>query len=117
MLPPARKGLLRNQRHFLLGFSFIYEVSRRHPFLYAPTILSVAIRYDEMMKNCCGGAEDPTQDLEECFRSQVFHRGVGVYYCATGDLPIAKQIPKQRFRPFRFPAPEPASRFHLVKSG
>ncbi|XP_035751846.1 alpha-fetoprotein [Egretta garzetta] len=57
-------------QHSLTGY-FIYEVSRRHPFLYAPTILSVAIRYDEMMKNCCGGAEDPTQDLEECFRSQA----------------------------------------------
>uniref|UniRef100_A0A8C4XRC9 Albumin domain-containing protein n=1 Tax=Falco tinnunculus TaxID=100819 RepID=A0A8C4XRC9_FALTI len=41
------------------------EVSRRHPFLYAPTILSVAIRYDEMMKNCCRSAEDPTHNLEE----------------------------------------------------
>ncbi|NWH16590.1 FETA protein, partial [Grus americana] len=50
---------------------FIYEVSRRHPLLYAPTILSVALRYDEMVKNCCGGAEAPTHDLEECFRRQA----------------------------------------------
>uniref|UniRef100_A0A8C4UW72 Albumin domain-containing protein n=1 Tax=Falco tinnunculus TaxID=100819 RepID=A0A8C4UW72_FALTI len=62
---PAYRGLLPNQRHFSLCFSFIYEVSRRHPFLYAPTILSVAIRYDEMMKNCCRSAEDPTHNLEE----------------------------------------------------
>ncbi|XP_040438263.1 alpha-fetoprotein-like [Falco naumanni] len=70
---PACRGLLLNQRHFSLCFSFIYEVSRRHPFLYAPTILSVAIRYDEMMENCCRSAEDPTHNLEECFRRQVFH--------------------------------------------
>ncbi|NXN58277.1 FETA protein, partial [Rynchops niger] len=57
-------------QHPLTGY-FIYEVSRRHPFLYAPTILSVAIRYDEMMKNCCGSAEDPTRNLEECFRRQA----------------------------------------------
>ncbi|NXV52045.1 FETA protein, partial [Uria aalge] len=57
-------------QHPLTGY-FIYEVSRRHPFLYAPTILSVAIRYDEMMRNCCGSAEDPTRNLEECFRRQA----------------------------------------------
>ncbi|KAF1633130.1 Alpha-fetoprotein, partial [Eudyptes filholi] len=57
-------------QHSLTGY-FIYEVSRRHPFLYAPTILSVATRYDEMMKNCCGRAEDPTHNLEECFRRQA----------------------------------------------
>ncbi|XP_074004005.1 alpha-fetoprotein-like [Numenius arquata] len=57
-------------QHQLTGY-FIYEVSRRHPFLYAPTILSVALRYEEMMKNCCGSAEDPTHNPEECFRRQA----------------------------------------------
>ncbi|NXO53350.1 FETA protein, partial [Aramus guarauna] len=60
------------QQHPLTRYSsFIYEVSRRHPFLYAPTILSVALRYDEMVKNCCGGAEAPAHNLEECFRKQA----------------------------------------------
>uniref|UniRef100_A0A669PVY3 Albumin domain-containing protein n=1 Tax=Phasianus colchicus TaxID=9054 RepID=A0A669PVY3_PHACC len=54
-----------------LCFSFIYDVSRRHPFLYAPTILSVAIHYDEMMKDCCRSTEDSTHNLEECFRRQA----------------------------------------------
>ncbi|XP_032300254.1 alpha-fetoprotein [Coturnix japonica] len=57
-------------RHSLPGY-FIYEVSRRHPFLYAPTILSVAIQYDEMMKDCCRNTEDSTHNLEECFRRQA----------------------------------------------
>ncbi|XP_048798699.1 alpha-fetoprotein-like [Lagopus muta] len=57
-------------RHSLPGY-FIYEVSRRHPFLYAPTILSVAIHYDEMMKDCCRSTEDSTHNLEECFRRQA----------------------------------------------
>uniref|UniRef100_A0A8C3J6U1 Albumin domain-containing protein n=1 Tax=Calidris pygmaea TaxID=425635 RepID=A0A8C3J6U1_9CHAR len=57
-------------QHQLTGY-FIYEVSRRHPFLYAPTILSVALRYEEMMKNCCGSAEDPAPNPEECFRRQA----------------------------------------------
>ncbi|KFV03654.1 Alpha-fetoprotein, partial [Pterocles gutturalis] len=69
---PNAEAACRNHsqhQHSLTGY-FIYEVSRRHPFLYAPTILSVAIRYDEMMKNCCGSAEDPTHNLEECFQRQ-----------------------------------------------
>ncbi|XP_072192013.1 alpha-fetoprotein-like [Excalfactoria chinensis] len=57
-------------RHSLPGY-FIYEVSRRHPFLYAPTILSVAIQYDEMMKDCCRSTEDSTHNLDECFRRQA----------------------------------------------
>ncbi|NWU65512.1 FETA protein, partial [Pterocles burchelli] len=70
---PNAEAACRNHsqhQHSLTGY-FIYEVSRRHPFLYAPTILSVAIRYDEMMKNCCGSAEDPTRNLEECFQRQA----------------------------------------------
>ncbi|KFZ60890.1 Alpha-fetoprotein, partial [Podiceps cristatus] len=62
-------------QHSLTGY-FIYEVSRRHPFLYAQTILSVAIRYDEMMKNCCGSAEDSTHNLEECFQRQPIKEDV-----------------------------------------
>ncbi|NXU57782.1 FETA protein, partial [Turnix velox] len=56
--------------HPLLGH-FIYEVSRRHPFLYPPAILSVTIQYEEMMTNCCRSAEDPTQNSQECFQRQV----------------------------------------------
>uniref|UniRef100_A0A8B9U2Y4 Albumin domain-containing protein n=1 Tax=Anas zonorhyncha TaxID=75864 RepID=A0A8B9U2Y4_9AVES len=65
----ACKNYSQNQ-HSLTGY-FIYEISRRHPFLYAPTILSVAIHYDEMMKDCCRSAENPTHNLEECFRRQA----------------------------------------------
>ncbi|KFQ32778.1 Alpha-fetoprotein, partial [Mesitornis unicolor] len=69
--PNAEAACKNHSQHqdSLTGY-FIYEVSRRHPFLYAPTILSVALRYDEMMRNCCGRAEDPARDLEECFRRQ-----------------------------------------------
>ncbi|NXL58480.1 FETA protein, partial [Chordeiles acutipennis] len=65
----ACKNHSQHQRP-LTGY-FIYEVSRSHPFLYAPTILAVAVRYDEMMKDCCGSAADPTQNPEECFRRQA----------------------------------------------
>ncbi|NXH21448.1 FETA protein, partial [Bucco capensis] len=50
---------------------FIYEVSRRHPFLSAPAILSAALRHQEMMQSCCGSAEEPAASPEECFRRQV----------------------------------------------
>ncbi|NWR75359.1 FETA protein, partial [Centropus unirufus] len=56
--------------HLLTGY-FIHEVSRRHPFLYASTILSVALRYEEMLKGCCGSAEEPVQNPEECFQRQA----------------------------------------------
>ncbi|KAM6261441.1 alpha-fetoprotein-like [Porphyrio hochstetteri] len=48
---------------------FIYEVSRRHPFLPAPTLLSAAARYEEMLNECCSPAEGP--DPQECFQRQV----------------------------------------------
>ncbi|XP_051475609.1 alpha-fetoprotein-like isoform X2 [Apus apus] len=60
-----------SQHQHPLTAYFIYEVSRRHPFLYAPTILSVAPRYEEMLKSCCGSAAAPTGGLEECFRRQA----------------------------------------------
>ncbi|NWH61742.1 FETA protein, partial [Geococcyx californianus] len=58
------------QQHPLMGY-FIYEVSRRRPFLSAPTILSVALRYEEMMKDCCGSAEEPALKQEDCFQRQA----------------------------------------------
>ncbi|NXI59102.1 FETA protein, partial [Chloroceryle aenea] len=60
-----------SQHHQPLAGHFIYEVSRQHPFLYAPTILSVALRYEEMMNKCCGSAGDPALNAEECFRRQA----------------------------------------------
>ncbi|NXG61429.1 FETA protein, partial [Hemiprocne comata] len=57
-------------QHPLTGY-FIYEVSRRHPFLYAPTILSAALRYEELLRSCCGSAAAPAGGLEECFRRQA----------------------------------------------
>uniref|UniRef100_A0A8C6YYF6 Alpha-fetoprotein-like n=1 Tax=Nothoprocta perdicaria TaxID=30464 RepID=A0A8C6YYF6_NOTPE len=57
-------------QHSLTGY-FIYEISRRHPFLYAPTILSAAVQYGEMMRTCCTSANDPTHSLDECFHTQI----------------------------------------------
>uniref|UniRef100_A0A452I9H9 Albumin domain-containing protein n=1 Tax=Gopherus agassizii TaxID=38772 RepID=A0A452I9H9_9SAUR len=48
-------------------FRYIYELARRHPFLYSPTILSNAGHYEEMMKGCCK-ADNKTA----CFNEKVF---------------------------------------------
>uniref|UniRef100_A0A452I9H3 Albumin domain-containing protein n=1 Tax=Gopherus agassizii TaxID=38772 RepID=A0A452I9H3_9SAUR len=42
----------QENRVAILGL-YIYELARRHPFLYSPTILSNAGHYEEMMKGCC----------------------------------------------------------------
>ncbi|XP_036057463.1 alpha-fetoprotein [Onychomys torridus] len=43
----------------------IYEVSRRYPFLYAPTILSLAAQYDKAVPVCC-----KAENAEECFQTK-----------------------------------------------
>ncbi|XP_068021861.1 alpha-fetoprotein-like [Melanerpes formicivorus] len=50
---------------------FLYEVSRQQPFLYVPTILAGAARYEETLRSCCRGAGAPTPDPEECFQRQA----------------------------------------------
>ncbi|KAJ7397989.1 alpha-fetoprotein-like [Pitangus sulphuratus] len=70
--PDAEAACRNHSQHGqpLTGY-FIYKVSRRHPFLYAPTILSVALRYEEMMQNCCANAEGLSHHVEECFQRQA----------------------------------------------
>nr|XP_010340892.1 alpha-fetoprotein [Saimiri boliviensis boliviensis] len=43
---------------------YIYEIARRHPFLYAPTILLLAARYDKIIPSCCKVA-----NAVECFQT------------------------------------------------
>ncbi|XP_008572044.1 PREDICTED: alpha-fetoprotein [Galeopterus variegatus] len=45
---------------------YIYEISRRHPFLYAPTILSMAARYDKIIPLCC-----KAENAVECFQTKT----------------------------------------------
>ncbi|XP_021018617.1 alpha-fetoprotein [Mus caroli] len=45
--------------------SFIYEVSRRNPFMYAPAILSLAAQYDKIVPACC-----KADNMEECFQTK-----------------------------------------------
>ncbi|XP_032116871.1 alpha-fetoprotein [Sapajus apella] len=43
----------------------IYEIARRHPFLYAPTILLLAARYDKIIPSCC-----KVENAVECFQTK-----------------------------------------------
>ncbi|XP_014372999.1 alpha-fetoprotein-like [Alligator sinensis] len=58
-----------DNQNSLVGY-FIYEISRRHPFLYAPTILFTAYNYEKMMNNCCSTKNNPNFNLTECFVKQ-----------------------------------------------
>ncbi|KAM6220921.1 alpha-fetoprotein [Rhynchocyon petersi] len=44
---------------------YIYEIARRHPFLYAPTILFSASLYDKVIPLCCR-----TENAVECFQTK-----------------------------------------------
>ncbi|KAL2780404.1 alpha-fetoprotein isoform 2 [Daubentonia madagascariensis] len=45
---------------------YIYEIARRHPFLYAPTVLSSAARYDKIIPACC-----KAENAVECFQTKA----------------------------------------------
>ncbi|KAM9237794.1 alpha-fetoprotein-like [Dugong dugon] len=45
---------------------YIYEIARRHPFLYAPTILFLASHYDKIIPLCC-----KAENAVECFQTKA----------------------------------------------
>ncbi|XP_078004961.1 albumin-like [Phascolarctos cinereus] len=47
------------------NFSYIYEVSRRRPYFYAPELLVYAHQYKEAVKECCQGIDKATCLQEE----------------------------------------------------
>uniref|UniRef100_A0A8C8RWE5 Albumin n=1 Tax=Pelusios castaneus TaxID=367368 RepID=A0A8C8RWE5_9SAUR len=61
--PDPEEGckLYQDNRGELLSL-YIYELARRHPFLYPATILFAANQYDKMMETCC-----QAEDKAACF--------------------------------------------------
>ncbi|NXG49569.1 ALBU protein, partial [Psilopogon haemacephalus] len=55
----------QDNRVSLLGH-FIYAVARRNPFLYAPTILSLAADYEHALQSCC-----QESDVEACLDTKA----------------------------------------------
>ncbi|NXF36058.1 ALBU protein, partial [Nyctibius bracteatus] len=74
----------QDNRVSLLGH-FIYTVARRNPYLYAPTILSLAADYEHALQDCC-----KESDVNACLDEkvyQIFHsKKVSVkqhYFCGV----------------------------------
>ncbi|XP_017520825.3 afamin [Manis javanica] len=63
--PEEKCQIYKNNRESFLN-NYIYEVSRRNPFAFAPTLLTVAARFEEVTKTCC-----EEQDKANCFRTKA----------------------------------------------
>ncbi|XP_074131865.1 LOW QUALITY PROTEIN: afamin, partial [Sminthopsis crassicaudata] len=63
-MPDPEKGCQEyeaDQEAFLNHY--IYEIARRNPFIFAPTLLALAARYKEVSTSCC-----QEENKHECFR-------------------------------------------------
>ncbi|KAB0354208.1 hypothetical protein FD755_022746 [Muntiacus reevesi] len=63
--PEEKCQTYKNNRESFLN-NYVYEVSRRNPFVFAPTLLTVAARFEEMTKTCC-----EEQEKANCFRTKA----------------------------------------------
>ncbi|XP_068952685.1 afamin-like, partial [Petaurus breviceps papuanus] len=52
--------------HDVFRNQYIYEIARRNPFLFAPTLLSLAARYKEVSTSCC-----QEENKHECFHTKA----------------------------------------------
>ncbi|XP_005068147.1 alpha-fetoprotein [Mesocricetus auratus] len=55
--------------HMLLKARYRYEISRRHPFLYGPTILTMSACYETAVRLCC--QEENKTDKTECLQAKL----------------------------------------------
>uniref|UniRef100_A0A4W2IKM1 Afamin n=1 Tax=Bos indicus x Bos taurus TaxID=30522 RepID=A0A4W2IKM1_BOBOX len=63
--PEEKCQTYKNNRESFLN-NYVYEVSRRNPFVFAPTLLTVAARFEEMTKTCC-----EEQEKANCFQTKA----------------------------------------------
>ncbi|XP_068831336.1 alpha-fetoprotein [Capricornis sumatraensis] len=63
--PVTSCKLYKENRELFIN-RYIYEIARRHPVLYAPTILSVATQYNKIIPHCC-----KAENVTECFETKV----------------------------------------------
>ncbi|XP_007941012.1 afamin-like [Orycteropus afer afer] len=63
---PEKKCQDYQQKKDLYLKKYIYEVARRNPFLFAPTLLIVAARFEEVANTCC-----TQQDIARCFQTRA----------------------------------------------
>uniref|UniRef100_A0A8C6MY66 Alpha-fetoprotein n=1 Tax=Mus spicilegus TaxID=10103 RepID=A0A8C6MY66_MUSSI len=62
---PAESCKAHEENRAVFMNRFIYEVSRRNPFMYAPAILSLAAQYDKVVLACC-----KADNKQECFQTK-----------------------------------------------
>ncbi|KAM9237747.1 afamin-like [Dugong dugon] len=63
---PEKKCQNYQQKKDLFLNKYLYEVARRYPFVFSPTLLTVAARFEEVAETCC-----EEQDIASCFRTRV----------------------------------------------
>lgn len=59
---------------YLPTYRYIYETSRKHPFLYGPTILTMSACYETAIQSCC-----QERNKTECFQIKVKYLYVNCY--------------------------------------
>ncbi|XP_074084545.1 albumin-like [Macrotis lagotis] len=79
IVAPEPETLCKNfqeNENQVLGY-YLYEVARRHPYFYAPTLLAYAHRYREAVRECCQGADKATclNDKISVLREKVLNAG------------------------------------------
>ncbi|XP_023561756.1 afamin [Octodon degus] len=63
--PEEKCEAIKNARDSFLN-QYIYEVARRNSFVFAPTLLTVAARFEEVTKTCC-----EEQQKANCFQAKA----------------------------------------------
>ncbi|XP_054342296.1 afamin [Pongo pygmaeus] len=63
--PEEKCQAYESNRESLLNH-FLYEVARRNPFVFAPTLLTVAAHFEEVAKSCC-----EEQNKVNCFQTRA----------------------------------------------
>ncbi|KAM9237246.1 LOW QUALITY PROTEIN: afamin-like [Dugong dugon] len=62
---PEKKCQNYQQKKDLYLNNYLYEVARRNPFVFSPTLLNVAACFEEVVKTCC-----EEQDVASCFQTR-----------------------------------------------
>ncbi|XP_051026289.1 alpha-fetoprotein [Acomys russatus] len=62
---PAETCKAYEENRTMFMSRFIYEVSRRNAFMYAPAVLFLATQYDKVVPACC-----KAENMDECFQAK-----------------------------------------------
>lgn len=72
--------LLSFEKH-LMFYSYMYEVARRNPFVFAPVLLNVAARFEEAATMCCEQQQKATCFQDKVGTTLTSSRGQGIDQC------------------------------------